>query len=186
MARNVSIPAAREYAEAMIAIAREKDQLTTIYDELMALRKLYDDDREFRAFFTSPRMDPDEKFRILRKVFDGKLSMPMLGLIHVLIRKRRELLLDNIADQFQRFQDLAEGKVHVHLTSARPVAEEIRERIVTMAEKDFEKKAVIHETIDESLIGGMVLRVGDLRIDNSIRRKLEVLRKNLMAKEKLF
>ena len=55
-----------------------------------------------------------------------------------------------------------------------------------LCRKYREKQAVIHETIDESLIGGMVLRVGDLRIDNSIRRKLEVLRKNLMAKEKLF
>ena len=58
------------------------------------------------------------------------------GLIHVLVRKRRELLLDNIADQFQRFQDLAEGKVHVHLKSARPVADEIRERIRKIAEED--------------------------------------------------
>ncbi|MEN8152055.1 MAG: ATP synthase F1 subunit delta [Planctomycetota bacterium] len=185
MALNVSIPAAREYAEALIAIGRERDQLTTIYDELMTLRGLYED-REFRGFFTSPRIDPDEKFRILRKAFDGKFSMPILGLVHVLIRKRRELLLDNIADQFQRFQDLAEGKVHVHLRSARPVEDEIRARIEKMTKEEFDQTAVIHETIDESLIGGMVLRIGDIMVDNSIRRKLEVLRKNLMAKERLF
>ena len=185
MAMNVSIPAAREYADALIAIGRERDQLTTIYDELMTLRKLYDD-REFRGFFTSPRMDRDEKFRALRKAFDGRFSLPILGLVHVLIRKRRELLLDNIADQFQRFQDLAEGKVHVHLTSAKPVAAEIRARIEKMAKEEFDQTAVIHETIDERLIGGMVLRVGDIMVDNSIQRKLEVLRKNLMAKERLF
>ena len=185
MAMNVSIPAAREYAEAMIAIGRERDTLTTIYAALMALRDLYDD-REFRAFFTSPRVDPDEKFRILRKAFGDQFSLPILGLVHVLIRKRRELLLDNIADQFERFQDLAEGKVHVYLTSARPVEDEIRKRIETIAEKDHGKTAVLHETVDPKLIGGMILRVGDLMVDGSIRRKLEVLRKNLTAKEKLF
>jgi len=185
MVTNVSIPAAREYAEAMIAIGRETDQLTTIYDELMALRSLYDD-REFRAFFTSPRIDPDEKFRILTKAFDGKFGKPILGLVSVLIRKRRELLLDNIADQFQRFQDLAEGKVHVYLRSDRPVEDDIRERIQKIATDDHGKTAVIHETIDPELIGGMILRVGDYMVDGSIRRKLQVLRKGLMAKERLF
>jgi len=185
MATNVSIPAAREYAEAMIAIGRERDTLSTIYDELMALRALYDD-KEFRAFFTSPRLDPDEKFRILRKAFDGRFSLPILGLVNVLIRKRRELLLDNIADQFQRFQDLAENKVHVHLHTARPVTDEIKARIAAIAEKDHGKTAIIHEKVEPELIGGMVLRVGDYRIDGSIRRKLEALRKSLMAKDKLF
>jgi len=185
MAMNVSIAAARQYAQALIAIGREKDELGTIYDELMALRALYDD-REFRAFFTSPRLDPDKKFRILRKAFDGKFGLPILGLVHVLIRKRRELLLDNIADEFQRFQDLAEGKVHVHLKSARPVADEIKERIEKMAQVDFGKTAVIHETVDPDLIGGMVLRVGDFMVDGSIKRKLAVLRKNMVAKERMF
>jgi F-type H+-transporting ATPase subunit delta len=185
MAMNVSISAAREYAEALIAIGREKGTLSQIYDELMGLRELYDD-KEFRAFFTTPRLDADEKFQILTKALGDKFGKTIMGLLSVMIRKGRELLLDNIANEFQRFQDLAEGKVHVHLHSARPVSDEVKKRIEEIAEKDYGKTAVLHETVEPELIGGMVLRVGDYRVDGSIRRKLEVLRKSLMAKERLF
>lgn len=186
MALNVSVPAAREYAKALIDIGEEKGELSRIYDELTALRELYDEDKEFRAFFTTPRLDPAEKLRILGLALSDKIGKTMLGLIHVLVRKRRELLLDNIADEFLRYRDLAEGKVHVRLRTARPVSDEIRERIQKIATEEHGKTAVIHETVEPELIGGMILRVGDIMVDGTIKRKLEVLRKGLMAKERLF
>ena len=64
---NPSIRAARVYAEALIDIGKEQNMMPRIYDELMALRKLYEEDREFRGFFTSPRLDPGQKYEALKK-----------------------------------------------------------------------------------------------------------------------
>lgn len=186
MSMNPSIPAARVYAKALMDIGEESGELGRIYDDLMGLVKLYREDREFRAFFTSPRVDPDEKYRILKLALGDMVCRPVLGLIHVVIRKGRELLLDNIADQFERFRDLAEGNVHVHIRSARAVDDEIRERLKTLAKEDYGKNAVLHETVEPELIGGMIVRVGDYVVDGSIRRKIEKLRRNMVAKERMF
>ncbi len=186
MALNVSITAARPYAAALIDIGKETGTLPRIHDELMALAKVYDEDPEFRAFFTSPRLDPDEKFRVLRKALGEEFSRPVLGLLAVLIRKGRELLLDNVADQFARFKDLAEGKVHIHVRTAQPLSQGEKDAIREKVEARTGKTALLHEKVDPSLIGGTVVRVGDVVVDGSLKRKLSALRKDLLAKEKLY
>jgi F-type H+-transporting ATPase subunit delta len=183
---NVSDRVARVYAEALIAIGRERDCIPRLYDDLKALADLYDRDPEFRAFFTSPRFDPDWKYGVLKRALEKKLCPPVLGLMRVLIRKRRETVLDNVADLFGRFRDEAEGKVHVFVTTARELGGDQREAIAARVAAFTGKGVVYHEKTDPALIGGTVVRIGDRVVDGSIRRRLKALRKNLVAKERLF
>ncbi|MHC4861157.1 MAG: ATP synthase F1 subunit delta, partial [Planctomycetota bacterium] len=171
---------------ALIDIGEETGTLDRIYDDLTALVELYREHRDFRALFTSPRIDPDRKAAILRKVLGDELCKPVMGLLHVMVRKGREPLLDNVADQFARFKDLAEGKVHVHIESARPLAEDQRESIRRLAEEFSKRAVIVHERVEPELVGGTIVRMGDFVIDGSLRRRLQALRKSLVAKEKLF
>lgn len=186
MAMNPSIPAARVYAKAMIDIGEETGELPRIYDDLMALVKMYREDTTFRAFFTSPRIDPARKYAVLKEALGEAVCRPVLGLLSVMIRKRRELLLDNVADQFTRFKDLAEGKVHVFVRTARALSDEQKEAIRGRVEAKTGKSAVLHETVEPELIGGTIVRVGDTVVDGSLRRRLDGLRKSLTAKERMF
>ena len=183
---NPSIRAARVYAEALIDIGEEQNMMPRIYDELMALRKLYEEDREFRGFFTSPRLDPGQKFEALKKALGEEVCRPVLGLLKVMIQKGRELLLDNVADQFERFKDLAEGKVHVHVGTARPLSDDQKQRIAGKVAELMGQTPVLHERVQPELIGGMIVRVGDYVVDGTLRRKLRALRKSLVAKERMF
>jgi len=183
---NPSDRTARVYAEALIAIAREQELMPEIYADLMALLELYEGDRQFRAFFTSPRIDPAEKFRVLKLALDDKLSKPVLGLLKVMIDKGRELLLDNVADQFIRYKDEAEGNVHVHVRTARGLDEDQKDEIRRVVEARTHQTAVFHEKVEPDLIGGTIVRVGDFVVDGSLKRKLRALRKNLVAKQQIF
>jgi F-type H+-transporting ATPase subunit delta len=186
MAMNVSIRAARVYAEALLDIANESGELARVHDDLMALRKLYDEEREFRGFFTSPRLDPDEKFRIVQKLFGDELSKPVLGLLHVMIRKGRELLLDNVADEFVRYEDQAQGKVHLHVRTARALPDDQREAMRNAIATRTGKTVEMHESVEPELIGGAIVKLGDMVIDGTLRRKLQALKKRLVAKEQMF
>jgi F-type H+-transporting ATPase subunit delta len=183
---NPSSRAARVYAEALIAIGTEQGLMPRIYDELKSLAKLYDEDREFRGFFTSPRLDPAKKYAAIEKALGDELCKPMLGLLKVMIQKGRELLLDNVADQFERFKDLAEGKVHVHVGTARPLGDDQKQRIAVKVEELMGKQPILHEHVQPELLGGTIVRVGDYVVDGTLKRKLRALRKSLVAKERMF
>lgn len=183
---NPSVRAARVYAEALIDIGKEQQLMPRIYDELMFLRKLYDEDREFRGFFTSPRLNADLKYEALKKAIGDEVCRPVLGLLKVIIQKGRELLLDNIADQFARFKDLAEGMVHVHVGTARPLGQDQKDRIAARVEELMGQTPVLHERVQPELLGGTIVRVGDYVVDGTLIRKLRALRKSLVAKEQLF
>lgn len=186
MAMSRSTTTARVYAAALMEIAKETDSLSQVYDDLKELWKLYDGDREFRAFFTSPRIDRGEKNRIVRLALGDKVGKPVMGLLHVMIEKGREPLLDNVAREFAHYKDLAEGKVHLHVRSARKLDEDQKNEIVELVEKQSGKTVELHEHIEPDLIGGTIVRLDDYVIDGSLKRKLKALRKAMLEKERLF
>jgi F-type H+-transporting ATPase subunit delta len=183
---NPSTRAARVYAEAVIAIGRETGTLGEIHDELMGLSRLYRENRDFRAFFTAPGIDKDEKFRILSLALTDQVGRTVLGLLSVMIRKGRELLLDNVADQFVKFKDIAEGRVHIHVDTARPLADDQKNVIREIVEQRSGLTGELHERVVPELIGGTIVRVNDYVIDGSLRRRLRALKQSLVAKQQLF
>lgn len=179
-------PAARVYAEALLALGREKDNLARIGEDLKAILELYDESREFRLYFDSPLIDADAKFKVLKDSLGGKIDREVLGLLRVMIRKGREPILRGVAEQFERLKDVVEGRVHVFVRAARPFTEEQNESIRTNVETATGMQAVIHETVEPELIGGAVVRVGDKIIDGSVRARLRSLRKDLLKGERIF
>jgi len=178
---NVSQAVARVYAEALLDLGVKSGTLPRIVDDLEAVRALFDRDRTFREFFASPRLDPSVKKRVLAKAFSGKLDRPVMGLLSVLVDKRREMVLDNIVAEFQQFRDLREGRVHAHVTSAVPLGGEVADEIRSRLERVTGKKVKIHERLDPRVLGGLVVKLGDKVLDGSLRRRLERLRRGLYA-----
>ncbi|MGH7162126.1 MAG: ATP synthase F1 subunit delta [Planctomycetota bacterium] len=178
---NISQAAARVYAQALLDIAMTSGDLGRVVEDLHSVLDLYDERPDFRAFFTSPRVDPPLKKRALDAAFRDKLCRPVLGLLHVLVDKRREPVFDNVVDEFDRFRDLREGRVHAHVVSAAPLPENQVRDITERLEKATGKRIVIHAKADPRAIGGIVVKLGDKVIDGTLRRRLESLRRQLAA-----
>ncbi len=160
-------------------MARERNRLEPVLDDLRAVMGVFHGDRRLWSLFTSPRIDRVEKEAFVRRAFKGRVGPETEGLLVVLVRKSREPIYDNIVDQFIRFRDLAQNRIHVHVASARPLDDGVRKSLAAAVAEASGKTVELHETLDESLIGGLVVRVGDVRVDGSLRSRLRVLGRRL-------
>lgn len=177
---NPSDPAAKVYALALLQVGQEQELLGQIQEDLSAVNALYDGDAWFRQFFTSPRIDRNAKWTAVQAAFEGQVCRPVLGLLNVMIQKGREALLDNVADQFVRYRDLAENRVHAFVTVAETMGQDELDRLRRRLEAASGKNVVLHEQVDADALGGASIRVGDKVIDRTLRRRLSELKTHLL------
>ena len=179
MALESSAKAGRIYAQAIFDLARTRGTVGDVFTALEALGDLYSEHREFRSYFTAPKIPRDEKAKFLDTAFPDLPDL-VRNLLHILVQKRREGALDNIVDAFRKYRDEAEHRLHVHVTSAGPLPDAQRESLTKALSTRFPKQTIeLHEAVDDSLIGGLLIRTGDRQVDGSIRTRLENLRRVL-------
>ena len=179
---NVSQAAARVYARALFDIGLHEQAVGAIADDLHAvLAALAGLDAESRGFFNMPQFRRDDKQRIINLAFEGKVGRPVLGLLNVLVRKRREPLLDNVVEEFDRYSDQHEGRVHAHVTTARKLDADLVEALRATLEQRTRRTVVLHERIDPEVLGGIRVNLGDEVLDGTLRRGLADMRRSLVG-----
>jgi F-type H+-transporting ATPase subunit delta len=179
---NVSQAAARVYAKALFDIGVETNSVGQIYDDLHGVHNALNGlDPDLRTFFYLPRFRREDKRRILNLAFEGKISRPILGLLHVLVDKRREPLLDNIVEEFDRYKDVNENRVQARVVSATKLDDDLLEALRSALEQRTRKSVVLTETIDPEVLGGLRVNIGDRVLDGTVRRSLQDMRRNLAA-----
>ena len=176
---NVSQAAARVYAKALFDIGIETGSVGQIYDDLHgAYNALNGLDADLRAFFNLPQFRRSDKRRIINLAFEGKVGRPVLGLLHVLVEKRREPLLDNIVDEFDRYRDRHEGRVRARVVTARKLDDELLAALQRALEERTQKSVDLTETVDPEVLGGLRVNVGDRVLDGTLRRSLQDMRRD--------
>jgi len=179
---NVSHAAARVYAKALFELGVEEKAVGRIYDELhavhAAIRGL---DPELRAFFNAPKLRREDKRRIINLAFEGKVGRPVLGLLNVLVQKRREPLFDNVVDEFGRYRDAHEGRVRARVTTAKKMDDDLAESLRAALEARTGKKVDLQQKVDPDVLGGIRVNLGDYVLDGTVRRGLENMRRTLAA-----
>jgi F-type H+-transporting ATPase subunit delta len=172
---------ARNYAEALLALARKADDLDgwgrTIDDIAAVLQR----DATFRNFMLSPRVSAQQKIQVLTKAFSDRVPQLFLRFLHALVRNRRQMLLPQVAVEYHSLVDEATGRVHARVTVARETIEAERDLIAERLSKVIGKTVVPHLNVDERILGGIVVRVGDTVMDGSLRKRLATLRRRMLA-----
>ena len=177
MARRDSAP--RRYADAAFEIALRDKTVDTWRKELEAAAAT-STAGELESVLANPAIPLEERVSVAEKVF-ASLSGPVRNLILLLIRRRRIEQLPRVAAEFGRLDDKRNGLTHATATSAAPLgADEIR-AITARLEELTGGKVALETAVDPSLLGGVVVRVGDRLLDGSVRGRLERLRGQLAA-----
>ena len=172
---------ARNYAETLFELASRNESIQEYGDALGMVAGLLEDDSRFRTFVETPRIDDETKKDVIRKVFRDKAPKQVINLVLITIDKRRQTLLREISAEYLLLLDDHLGREHVEVTVARPLDDTTENVVSERLSKMLGKQAIPHIRVKPEILGGLVVRTGDMIYDGSVRRRLEDLRRRLLT-----
>lgn len=170
---------ARNYAEALLALARKAEDAAGWGAMLRQVADAIATDVTLSRFLESPRIAADAKSAVLSKALGDRVPRLFLRFLQQLVKNRRQMLIPDIANEYGTLLDASEGIVHAKVTLARAAGDEELAMIADRLSKVVGKNVVPHVAIDPAIIGGVVVRMGDTVMDGSVRRKLAKLRRRM-------
>lgn len=178
------LAAANVYAVSLFELAREAGQVEQVRAELTELVQALEaaDDPVVRAFFESAALNDDVRAELLEKWFRGKLSDLTLNTLLVMNANGRTGLMRALLRDFVLAQEAAVGQIEATAVTAVPLDEAQRQQVTDAAAALSGRTPLIAFKVDPEMLGGLVLQIGDLRYDNSIRRKLREARGRLLER----
>ncbi len=179
MAKLVS----KTYGEALFEVAMEsgEDKAAQLQEEIKTLRTILAENPEFDELMEHPGIPKQEKLQVLDEVFEGRISEELVNFLKIIVSKEHYKELDAVFDYFtdkvkaQRRIGIAYVTTAVELTADQKAAVEHR-----LLETGGYREMEMHYRTDTSVIGGMIIRIGDRVVDSSIRTKLEKMTKQLL------
>jgi len=181
---NISLLAGR-YARALFDLALEKGVVEEVYGDSQTLARVCDESREFRLMLKSPILDSGKKLAVVRGIFGGRVHELMMNYLLIMVRKKREPYLPDIAREFAGLYQEYHHILTVHFHSPVAPDETTRKKVLALMEKYTQAQIDLRPVIDEDLIGGFVLKWDDKQYDASIRREIEDMRSTI-AKVNLY
>jgi F-type H+-transporting ATPase subunit delta len=178
MADKITI--ARPYARAAFEEARAHEALGPWSKALRVAAEVVTDPR-VKVLLGNPHVTPDELAQLVTSIAGSRLGDPGANFVRTLAANRRLSFLPEIAARFDALKDTAEGVADVTVTSAAALNEAQRSRLAAALEKRLQRKVRLHCEIDPNLIGGAVVRAGDLVIDGSVSARLNRIAYELTA-----
>ena len=169
--------AANRYAKSLLQLAIDKNMLDEVYGDMNTISDAISESRELDLLLKSPIIKSDKKGKILNEVFNGKLSEISFTFMDILVRKKREGILEVIADEFEMLYKSYNDITVAEVKTATPLNESLRNEIMEVIKKMADNKVELKEHVDPDIIGGFVIKVGDKQVDASVLRKLAEYRK---------
>ena len=169
------------YGEALFELAVEEGREEEFLSEVAQLKSLLDENPDFGKLMNHPKILKEEKLKVLEEVFGGRISKELLGFLHLVVSKDRYGDIDAILDFFISEVKKLKGIGIAYVPTAADLNEAKKKEIEAklLATTSFQKMEM-HYQVDEDLIGGMVIRIGDRVVDSSVRTKLFELQRELL------
>jgi F-type H+-transporting ATPase subunit delta len=174
-------PIVSAYAEALFRLASAEEITDRVEDELHELERLYKDNAEMKEFINNPRIKAEGKKDALVELLGDKLSRVTLNHMHLMIDQERGRMLPHIAEEFYRLAAEKRAKVTAEVVTAVPISDETRQRLGEQLGKLTKKEVFLRARVDESVLGGAIVRVGDKVLDGSVRTKLNQMKKQMVG-----
>ncbi|HEX2394609.1 MAG TPA: ATP synthase F1 subunit delta [Bacteroidales bacterium] len=168
------------YAKALFSLAREGKAFEGLKNDMQVLHQCIREVPELNMMLKSPVIKVSEKIKLFEDTFGSTFLPVTLSFLKIVLERRREEYLEGISRYFLSLLQSEEGIQQAELVTAIPLNETLRKTILNFIHKRFSAKVELNELVDEKLIGGFILRVGDQQIDASISNKLERIKNSLI------
>ncbi len=166
---------ATRYAKSLLGLAEEQNKLEEVYKDMQLVAKTCKD-HAFALLLKSPIVKSDKKQQIFNAVFAGELTQLTSEFISIINRKRREMALGEIAEEFLTQYNTFKGITIAVVTSAAPLDDATKKKVLGLLKTEVNGEIQLIEKIDAGIIGGFIVRIGDRQIDASLSRRLTDLR----------
>jgi F-type H+-transporting ATPase subunit delta len=178
MARRDSAP--RRYAEAAFEVAQRDDTVQAWREELDLAAGIAGDERALDVL-ANPAIPGERRAEVLGEMLGKRVATPVQNLVQLMLRRGRIDELPRVAAEFGRLDDARQGIVHATATSASELTPDEVRALTARLEQQTGGRVALDVEVDPSLLGGLIVRVGDRLIDGSVRGRLERLRNQLIS-----
>ena len=169
---------AQVYARALFDVAVERDQLDEVRDQLGEFADAMHENRDLAVFFFSPYFSvPEKKDGLKRAVQDADPAV--INFLEALIERHRMPAIFRIRTDFDVLWEKERRRLPVHVTSAIELDQSVIDSLVKQIGEQVDRQVVLSSEVDPDILGGVVLRVGNVILDASIKNRLEQLRKQV-------
>lgn len=168
------------YAKALLALAKEGNSTGELKSDMELLYQCIQEVPELQFVIQSPVIKVSDKIKLFEESFKGSFSPLSQSFLKLVLERRREEYLLGIARYFLSLLKTDQGIQVAGVVTAVPLNETLRKSIVQFITRKFHTQVDLNETVDEKLIGGFILRVGDQQVDASISNKLNRIKTSLI------
>ncbi|MFW6256567.1 MAG: ATP synthase F1 subunit delta [Bacillota bacterium] len=170
---------ASRYGRALFQLARQEDKFDVFWNNLEEISRLVEENEDLQRVFFHQKILPEEKKRVVKKIFAGEVDTHILNFVFLLIDKRRVYFIQSIIDKFRELLNEDEQILEVEVTSAMELDESLKQKLKDKLNQLLDYNLILHDYCDPSLIGGLKLKINDYVIDGSLKNKLESLREKM-------
>jgi F-type H+-transporting ATPase subunit delta len=174
---------AGKYAVALLQVAEERKVVDAVGEELKAVRALVESNPALKAALEHPRAKSQDKLDALRKLLGKDLSEPVENLLSLLLMKKRIQHFRAVADHYERLCLERKGRAVARVVSAMPLEAGQRVALEKKLTQTFGVEVEVREEVRPGLIGGMMVYLGDQRMDGSVLGQLERMKQRMMKVE---
>lgn len=171
---------ARNYAEALLALARKAGDVHGWGRMMQEVADAVGTDDQLRAFLESPKVPVERKNAMFGRAFQDRYPRLFVRFLQLVVSKGRQHAIPAVAAEYAALVDEAEGRVHARVTLAAPPTDADRAAIAAQLSRALGKEVVPHVAVNPAIIGGVVVKVGDRVMDGSVRRRIGTLRRTLL------
>lgn len=172
---------ARNYAEALLELARRAEDTAGWGKLIRDIANGVQQDITLKHFLESPKISEAKKNEVFFEALGDRVPRHFLRFLQTLVRKRRQMLIPEIAVEYESLLDVVEGRVHANVTVARPATAVDEARIAEHLSRVVGKTVVPHMNVNPAILGGVVIRIGDTVMDGSVRKRLSRLKGRMLA-----
>ena len=168
--------AAIRYAKAVLSLALDNKKAAVIQADMTHIAQAIADNASLEAVLKSPVVKLSEKADVLNAIFPS-VSAEIKSLFNLLVTNNRVDILSQVATQYGILYDLANNKENAFVTTAIPMTSEIEAKVMAKLKTLTTKEVTLNSSVDETILGGFILRVGDQQYDASVSNQLNTLKR---------